>query len=277
VLARKRQQASTEFEMNCARLVKYTVQRTDSIPNRYKKFVRPCLLTLVNAAYYDAIMANEADSRTPAGKRERVKLLDDGIRALARLEKPLVAYWSLFKTSEGGMKEWTTLINKEMVLLNGAAGYKPGERELPMIHTFDMAYNPDREFVNKMRELHKFTYDKICHVPLDYKDHLSDQILTFVDNALYNVLMGNLYIPVTMEQYEIRDGRFKKAIQNLNGLQRPLYALWNVMEYSEATMDEWAELINEELKLIQGVRKSDRQRFGHLPREKPAPRKPKPK
>lgn len=277
VLARDRQLAGTEFEMNCARLVKYTVQRIDTIPNRYKKFVRPRLLTLVNDAYYDAIMANETDSRTPAGKRERAKLLDDAIRSLARLEKPLVVYWSLFNTKKGGIKEWTTFINKEMVLLNGAAGYGPGERELPMIHTFDMAYNPDKEFENKMKELHKYTYDKICHVPLDYKDHLSDQILILVDNALYGVLMGNLYIPVTMEQYETRDGRFKKAIQNLNSLQRPLYALWNVMEYSENAMDEWADLINEELKLIQGVRKSDRQRFGHLPPAKPAPRKPKPK
>lgn len=74
VLARNRQQAPTEFEMNCARLVKYTVNRADHVPNRYKKFIRPRLCKLVNLAYYNAIMANEADARTQTGRKERAKL-----------------------------------------------------------------------------------------------------------------------------------------------------------------------------------------------------------
>lgn len=264
VLARKRQQASTEFEMNCARLVKYTVQRADNVPNRYKKFIRPRLCKLVNLAYYNAIMANEADRRTTAGQKERVKLFNSAIAALGKMERPLVVYWSLFETSEGGKREWTELINREILLLNGAAGFKAEERSLPMIETFDMNYSDDRQFVNRMRELHKFTYSKICTVPLEYKDHLSDMILYMVDDALYCVLKGNRTVPRNKKQYEIRDKYFRKAVDNLNGLQRPLYALWNVMEYSENAMDEWAGLINETIKMIQGVRKSDKSRFGTL-------------
>ncbi len=264
VLARKRKQATTEFEMNCARLMKYTVQRSDTIPNRYKKFIRPRLCKPVSLAYYDCIMANEADSRTGEGRQERRKLLDNGIRLLVGMQKPLMVYWSLFETSEGGRREWVELINREIVLMNGAAGYKPEERELPMIHTFDINYSEDRQFVNKVRLLHKFTYTKICSVPLEYKDHLSDQILCFVDDALYHTLKGNESIPRNKKQADERDRHFKKAVDNLNGLQRPLYALWNVMGYSENVMDEWAETINDSIKLLQGVRKSDRQRFGSL-------------
>lgn len=264
VLARKRQQASTEFEMNCARLVKYTVQRADNIPNRYKKFIRPRLCKLANLAYYNAIMANEADARTQAGRKERAKLFDASISALGKMYKPLVVYWSLFGTSEGGKKEWSDLINREIALLNGAAGYQAGERVLPMIETLEMNYSKDRQFINKMRELHKFTYSKICSVPLEYKDHLSDAILYMVDEALFCTLRGNGNIPRSKKEYEIRDKYFRKAIDSLNGLQRPLYALWNVMEYSENVMDEWAGLINEAIKMIQGVRKSDKSRFGTL-------------
>lgn len=264
VLSRFRQLAPTEFEMHGARVVKYTNQRCDNIPKRYQKFFRPRLAKLASLAYYDAIMANECDSRTAEGKAERRKLLDDAIRTIARMQRPLVVCWSLFETKEGGKKEWVELLNREMILLNGAAGYKPGERELPMIRVFDMSYREDRQFVNAVRKLHKYTYSKVCSVPSEYKDHLSDQILTFIDNALYCVLEGNSNIPTTKKQYDIRDGYFKRAIKNLNGLQRPLYALWNVMEYSENTMDEWAELVNESIRLIQGVRKSDKQRFGDL-------------
>lgn len=264
VLARMRNQAWTEFEMNCARLVKYTVQRADNVPNRYKKFIRPRLCGPVSAAYHCIILANEADSRTESGKAERVKLLNSAVRILLRMQKPLVCYWSLFDTKEGGIKEWTELFNKEFALLYGAAGLKVDSKEIPMIRTFDMAYSDDRMFVNKMRDLHKYTYSKIVSVPLEYKDHLSDQILQFVDDALFCTLQGNSCIPTTKKQYEIRDRYFRRAVDNLNGLQRPLYALWNVMLYSENVMDEWAGQINESIKLIQGVRKSDKKRFGQL-------------
>ena len=99
---------------------------------------------------------------------------------------------------------------------------------------------------------------------MEYKDHLSDQILQFVDDALYCTLQGNDIFPTTKKQYDARDKYIKRAIDNLNGLQRPLYALWNVMLYSENVMDEWAGQINECIKLLSGLRNSDKKRFGKL-------------
>ena len=263
VLARNRRLSTMEFEMNCARLVQLTAQRADHIPARYKKFVRPRLMELTTSAYHSAIMANEADSRTETGRADRRKLFERSIRCLVALQKPLVVYWSLFDSKEGGIRDWGDLVNKELALLHGAAHFED-DREVPMIKTFDLKYSDDRMFLNKMRELHKYTYSKICSVPLEYKDHLSDQILQFVDDALFCTLQGNDIFPTTRKQYEVRDKYLKRAIDNLNGLQRPLYALWNVMCYSENTMDEWAGQINECIKLLSGLRSSDRKRFGKL-------------
>lgn len=263
VLARNRKLAPTEFEMHCGRLLQYTVQRADHIPNRYKKFIRPQICRPVASAYHNAILANETSYKTEDGRKERAKLMDNAIRALLRMQKPLVVYWSLFDTKDGGIREWVEMTNREIALLNGAASYG-AERMVPMIETFEMSYSDDRMFINAVRTLHKFTYTKICSVPLDYKDYLSDEILTFVDEALFCTLKGNRQIPTRKKQYEIRDKYFRRAIDNLNGLQRPLYALWNVMEYSENTMDEWAEHINEAIRLLQGVRKSDKRRFWQL-------------
>lgn len=169
VLARKRQQASTEFEMNCARLVRLTVQRCDSIPKRYQKLVRPKLMQPIMAAYHAVIMANEGDARTEEGREYRRKLFDRATRYLITLQKPMAVYWSLFDTKEGGRREWTDLVCKELALIDGAARYGDGEREVPMIRTFELEYSDDHIFVNKMRDLHKYTYSKYVLFPWNTK------------------------------------------------------------------------------------------------------------
>lgn len=263
VLARLRSTAPTEFEMNCERLVKYTVGRMDSLPNRYKKFVRPKIMTPLMGAYHDVIIANETSWKSENGRKERVQLFERALRRLSMLQRPLVVYWNLKNTKQGGIDEWVNLINREIALINGAAKRKEGDPVL-YIRSYQMAYSDDHIFLNRMRDLHKYTYSKICTVPLEYKDHLSDAILKYVDDALYLVLEGNRSIPTSKAEYERRDKCFRQAVSNLNGLQRPLYSLWNVMNYSENVMDEWACAIDEEILLIQGVRKSDRERFRHL-------------
>ena len=264
VLAEKRKIAFTEFEMQCSRCVEQTEQRCSSIPVRSKKFIKPKLMYHVVAAYHAAIMANEHEWKTETGKAERVKLMDEAIKQLLLMQKPLVVYWSLFDTKDGGIEDWKGNINKAIVLLNAAAGFHDGERELPMIRSFKLKYSEDAIFVSKVRAFHKFTYQKLYRVPEEYKNRLTDEISSFADNVLYSVLRGNEGIPENAKQYKTRDGYFRKAIDNLNGMQRPLYALWNIMEYDENTMDEWASLMNECIKMIQGVRKSDRERFGKL-------------
>lgn len=105
VLARKRQQASTEFEMNCARLVRLTVQRCDSIPKRYQKLVRPKLMQPTMAAYHAVIMANEGDARTEEGREYRRMLFDRATRFLIALQKPMALYigaFSIRRKGEGG-------------------------------------------------------------------------------------------------------------------------------------------------------------------------------
>jgi hypothetical protein len=174
VLARNRTQAWSEFEMNCSRLVEYTFTQTNKIPLRYQKFIKPAMCGIVTASYSEAILANEANARTPEGLAERVKFLDSSIKHLSRMQKPLAIYWSLFNTKDTTMAEWTKLINKEIVLLNGAAGYKEGDREIPVIHTYQMNKDDIPKFVDHMRLLHRFIYGKICAAPLEYKDHLSD-------------------------------------------------------------------------------------------------------
>lgn len=264
VLARFRDTASAEFEMNAVKLHKYTHQRLSSVPNRRKKFVCPKIEKLTSSMYCDVIMGNEQSYRAEDGRSMRNALFERAIRTLTQLQDPLIVFTSLQDASEGGMQEWIGMINREIALLNGAIGYQEGERKLPLLEVYDMKYSEDAIFVQKMRAYHRYCYDKIIRVPLEYKEYLSESILRMVDDALCCVIKGNRKIPTNKQEYEYREKMFQRAIRDLNSMQRPIYALWNVMMYSERVLDEWSGQLEEVLKLLRGVIKSDRQRFKQL-------------
>lgn len=119
-------------------------------------------------------------------------------------------------------------------------------------------------FLGKMSELHKYTFQKTAHAPNDAFDALSVRIDDFATNALYDVVMANQREPRTREEAQKRDAWLKDAIDNLNGMQRPMVGLWNVMDYSEKIMDEWAGMIDEELRILAGLREADRKRYSGL-------------
>ena len=76
--------------------------------------------------------------------------------------------------------------------------------------------------------------------------------------------MANIREPRTRKEAQTRDEWLKDAIDNLNAMQRPMVGLWNVMQYSEKIMDEWAGMIDEELRILAGLRDADRKRYSGL-------------
>lgn len=117
------------------------------------------------------------------------------------------------------------------------------------------------KFLSKISDLHRFTNKKIAHEPIMYKDYLLDRIKNTVDDAFSSVVLGNDGIPESKEAYQNRTKHFRHALQCLNHLQRPLYALWDIQLPSEATMQEWSDLIDDSIKLLQSVMTSDKQRL----------------
>ena len=119
-------------------------------------------------------------------------------------------------------------------------------------------------FLGKMAELHRYTFQKTAHAPHDCFDALSIRIDDFVTNALYDVVMANAKEPRTKAEAQTRDAWLKDAIDNLNAMQRPMVGLWNIMQYSEKIMDEWAGMIDEEIRILTGLREADRKRYSGL-------------
>ena len=133
-----------------------------------------------------------------------------------------------------------------------------------MIHHLPVKKMQSLEFLKTMGELHRYTYGKIGHAPQSCKDTISAQIACFVDTALCEVVLANCKEPTTKKEAEARARRLQKAIYSLNAMQRPLLALWLLQDYSENVMNDWAGLIDKEIKLLAGLKRSDAERFKNL-------------
>ena len=260
VHARKRKIAYGEFEHNMRKFCKQLNERLNSVPVRYQRYISPKLYNRSNRAYTALIYANEQNGNTEKGKAKRNVYFEEAIKCLKDLRKPLYAAFNLLDASEGGMKVFVDLLNREIALICGLIGreYKQMFYILPR-RKFQTVL-----FLGKMSELHKYTYEKIGHAPKYCRDTLCEHIADIADTALFWVVEANRVIPQTKEEAEQRDEKLKNAIDSLNTLQRPLLSLWNLMDYSERIMDEWAGLIEEELRLLEGIRKADKTRYKSL-------------
>ena len=261
VLRRKRAVAFSEFERQMGNLCKELKARLNTLPARYKKFLNHRIYEPASHAYSAVIIANEQNSRDSSGAKRRTAMLHEALAQLAKLQKPLLAYWNLKDSTEGGMKQVVDMVNREYALIYGVLNRKEVP---PMILTLPKRKAKELLFLGKMCELHRYTYQRIGHAPNDCTDFISMQIAEFVDSALYHVVMANHKMPETKDEADRRMQHLTSAVDCLNGLQRPILALWNLMDYSERIMDEWAGLLDEEIKLLEGLKKADRTRYKDL-------------
>lgn len=261
VLRRKRAGAYTEFERQMGKICTEAKNRLNTLPTRYRKYLSRKIYEPASRAYEALILANEKAARNEAEQRKRTALFNTAVSQLVMLQKPLLAYWNIKDTSEGGMDQLANMINREFGLIYGVSGRKDMP---PMILTLPKKKLKSLLFLSVMCDLHKYTYQKIGHAPKDCTDFISARIADFCDTALYHVVLANRKIPETRQEADDREAHLQSAIECLNGMQRPMLALWNIMDYSENTMDEWAGLLDEEIKLLEGLKKADKTRYKGL-------------
>lgn len=262
VVKSKRGIAFSEFEWHMAAIVRETKQRLNPVPARYRKFIYPRIYEPTSRAYTAVILANEINARTEEGKGRRSELLEGALKDIRSLQTPLYGAWNILGTKEESCKDWADMLNREIALITGVINKERAVDEL--IQALPKKKIERLEFLKVMAQLHKYTYTKIGHAPNDCKDFISMKIAELTDTALCEILKANGKIPETGKQATERARHVQGAIDNLNAMQRPLYALWNIVDYSENEMDEWAGLIDREIRLLEGLKKSDRERFKNL-------------
>ena len=283
VLRSRRGIAYSEFERNMAKIHRDLEQRMHALPSRYKKHICDRLYEPMNQCYNALIIADEQKGSAQGAKEKRQKYFRTALQWLMRMEKPLMAFCNIRDVSEEGREDLEKRLNYEIALIWGAAGWAKEESRThrengpspiprtahemegkPVFHILRKDKMKRLAFLGKMAELHRYTFKKTAHAPNDAFDALSARIDEFCTNALYDVAMANLREPRTREEAQTRDAWLKDALDNLNAMQRPMVGLWNIMDYSEKIMDEWAGMIDEEIRILTGLREADRKRYSGL-------------
>lgn len=262
VLRSRRGIAYSEFERNMEKIHRDLEARMHALPARYKKHLCDRLYEPMNACYNALIIADEQKGAAQAAKEKRQKYFRAACACLVRMEKPLLAFCNIRDVDDNGRDDLEKRLNYEIALIYGAAGWPKEDK--PVFHLLRKDKIRRLAFLGKMAELHKYTFQKTAHAPNDAFDALSLRIDDFCTNALYDVAMANVREPKTREEAQTRDAWLKDAIDNLNGMQRPMVGLWNIMDYSEKIMDEWAGMIDEEIRILTGLREADRKRYSGL-------------
>lgn len=256
-----RKVAFMEYIRQMSKIHRYTHERMRALPSRYKRYIIPKISQSINSAYTSVILANEQSVRTELGVKQRVMLIERAIKELKEIQEPLLAFWNLKDVTESGSEMWAEMINYEFALLYGVAKIngKP-----PMFFSMPRKKIEILNFLKKMCDLHKYTYQKLGHAPEYTREGIGEPISKLINNALFNVFDANSILPETRKQAESREKRLQAAIDSLNAMQTPMLALWNIMDYSENIMDEWSGLLDEELKLLEGLKKADKERYKRL-------------
>lgn len=262
VLRSKRKVAKSEYEHSFAELYQFSMKQTSRVPKRRGKWLCDAIDIAMNDIYLRIMHIGDSYF---SSKDERKKYVSnevvDIISLLNALEKPLMILWNIQRYEVRAMAQWVTKIKLEVSLLNqmhdscniGCA-----------VSILDWQAINNAKFLKNMSELHRYTHGKVTNAPAMYDGTYGSLLIQIVDNAFYELILANKSIPKTKVDYEQRKRHISSAITYLNEMNRPLLFYFNLMQYSERVMVEWAEMLTNEIKMLSSLQRSDRARFKHL-------------
>lgn len=261
VLRSRRRTSACEYENTLARLYEYSRRKTSAVSKRRQKWLCQEIDSIMNEVYFN-IMGISTDYI--ADKEERSKHSADiattAADKLMSLQKPLIVLWNVQKFETKRMEEWASMIERECILLNGLAQRKEvGDFMILNWHTIGSV-----SFLNNMSKLHRYTHGKVVNGSKAFDNTHGRLLIKEVDDALYYLLLANKSVPKTKGQYEARRAFISKAISCLKRMNRNMLFYFNLMEYSERIMNEWSDMLAQELKMLQALQKSDKSRFANL-------------
>ena len=128
------------------------------------------------------------------------------------------------------------------------------------------------QFIEIARKLEEHTLTQCLKVPKRYTFLLTQEIMRLV-TAVYNgVISANSVFPTNQHEAQLRRDYLIAANASLQSLDRQLGLLAGVLYKNpenfkgfESAFTTWGELVNEETKLISGIRRADRARYKDLP------------
>ena len=128
------------------------------------------------------------------------------------------------------------------------------------------------QFVESARKLEEHTLEQCLKVPKRYTFHLTQRIMGLASTVYEEVVAANSIYPTNQHEAQLRRDHLTAANAALQALDRQLGLLAGVLWKNpenfkgfDHAFTVWGDLINEEAKLISGIKRADRARYKDLP------------
>ena len=266
-----------QYEDGFRKIREELYRRLERVPKRRRNTVAKPLLDAFNRAFEVILCIEEDPVRgTKAAAPTRYERIVRAQFLIKQIEKPLWVYWNICDDdSETVLRSWKTSqranlcgsVNEILKILHDmqlASTRYDAEKDVGI--TVMRYYTEDEienaQFLTAIRDLHRMTHGKAIRLPAFLRDAEASLLLRFIDTAWYCAVYGNQMRLEDERDREIRRKAFSNALSALNKAQRPLFNLFSIGTYSNNEMRDWVHLLNESIRLLSGVQKSDRKRAG---------------
>lgn len=261
VLKNQRRLSRSEFEYNYCLFYAEYADRVNRTSKRRMKWVGKPLLNAMNNALQSILNVNQYRFAKGDNIDKKIKSVNKAIDDIYNIQKPLLTYFNIEVLPFNKQVRCVEFLSKEVELLSDITNQT--ERCCKFL-VIDYESVHKMKFIENMCELHRLTHSKLIRATGNLENTETPILANLIDTALYNLLCANNIYPQNKDEYLIRKDKFDYVLELLDEMYVPLYSYFEIMNYSEKEQYRWVNLIEQEIKLINGVNKSDKKHFSHL-------------
>ena len=124
----------------------------------------------------------------------------------------------------------------------------------------------DAEFLANARALQAYTIKRCVNsIPKRYTFYIGQNIAAIATRVYELVKCGNSIYPLNQHEVQVRRDYFLRAYAELQNLVSQIELANEIIQFEDMVLPEWSRLIGNEIRLVKGVIKADRERFKNLP------------
>ena len=121
------------------------------------------------------------------------------------------------------------------------------------------------QFLFNARELQIYTIRKCVNFPKRYTFYVSQQIANSATRVYECVKKGNSIYPLNKHEAQMRRDYFHEANAELQSLISQIEVAKELFEIEAKTMEHWLGYIDDEIRLLKALMKTERERYKDLP------------
>ena len=258
----ERNLSKTEYIRQFMDLYNFAERELAKLPKRKYRWIGRPVMDRLNDIFEDMFSMNNDYYHYGIKEKDNQAQVDEVISKFFKLNHELYVMWNVQRYSTEHMVKWVDRMENTIDLLLRISCTK--RDRVRYMNIIDYESVNRAKFINNMCKLHRFIYSKTISINSKLRESKGTELMRLADTALVCLFEANQHVPDTKEEYLKRRENVSTAFNCVQNMQLPIMSLFFELNYSESTMKEWASLVDAQIKLLNGLQKSDAERFDNL-------------